>query len=463
MPSLGQAAWSGFRLALIFTLTFMVSVGGLGVAGYQNIALTAPNAGPLLPVSNKQLFAAAPLQYGIQVALSQPDFFEETRDTFLAEGGTFVEANLATMELHYYENGTSVFTAPIVAKGREGSWWETPAGLYEVGVKREKHFSSFGAVYLPWTMTFQGNFFIHGIPYYPNGTPVESDFSGGCIRLANEDAEALYQLVSVDTPVLVHEADFMNDDFVYEPKIPELATPHYLIGDIQNSTILAASELDVVAPIASVTKLMTALVAVEYINLDKDVYISYVPDVPSIIPRLTAGQTVSMYSLLQLILVESSNEVAEFVASLVGRERFIQLMNEKAAALGLENTTFVDPTGLGSHNVSTVGDLLRLSQYIYNNRSFILELSANQDIATAYKKGQFGELDNFNEIIDVPSFIGGKVGETNAAGQTSVSFHRMNVKGEERVVVIILLGAIDRGEDIRSLLTYMRERFGSAG
>jgi D-alanyl-D-alanine carboxypeptidase len=312
-------------------------------------------------------------------------------------------------------------------------------------------------------MTFQGNFFIHGWPYYPNGTPVPEGFSGGCIRLKNEDAEALYKLVDVHTPVLVHEADFTNDDFVYEPKIPELETPHYLIADIQNSTVLAASELDEPAPIASVTKLMTALVAVEYINLDKDVTISYVPDVTSVIPRLQVGQRVSMYSLLQLLLVESSNEAAEFIAGIVGRERFIDLMNEKAASLGLDHTTFTDVSGLDSGNVSSVGDLLRLAQYIYNNRSFILELSVNQDIETAYTKGQFGKLENFNTIEGVDSFIGGKVGDTLAAGQTSVSYHKLNVKGEERVVVIILLGSKNRVDDIRELLTYMEERFGTGG
>jgi D-alanyl-D-alanine carboxypeptidase len=132
-----------------------------------------------------------------------------------------------------------------------------------------------------------------------------------------------------------------------------------------------------------------------------------------------------MYSLLQLLLVESSNEAAEFIAGIVGRERFVTLMNEKAGALGLANTTFTDPSGLDSGNTSSVGDLLRLAQYIYNNRSFILELSVNQDIQTAYKKGQFGKLENFNTIEGVDSFIGGKVGDTLAAGQTSVSCSRI--------------------------------------
>ncbi len=452
------------RYSIIFLCSLIISLTSVGFAGYQSVALARPDVKALLPATpdGDLLYAEAPLQYGIQVALSQPDFFNDTRNSFITEQRSFIEANLATMELRYYQEGKEVFFAPIAAKGKEGSWWETPAGLYEIGLKKEKHFSSFGAVYQPWSMTFQGNFFIHGWPYYPDGTPVESTFSGGCIRLDDESAEALYNLVQEGTPVLVHELGFINDTFVYEPKIPELKTPHYLIADIQNSTILAASDLDEVVPIASVTKLMTALIAVEYINLDKDVYISYVPEVSSVIPRLQVGQHVSMYSLLQLLLVESSNEAAEFIAGIVGRQRFIELMNDKAAALGLAETVFTDPSGLSSGNVSSVGDLLRLSQYIYDNRSFILELTANQDIPTVYTRGQFGKLENFNTIPGVDSFIGGKVGDTLAAGQTSVSFHRLSVKGEERIVVIVLLNSKDRVSDVVDLITYMHERFGSS-
>lgn len=448
------------RAVAVFVLTFLVSVGGLGVASYQNDVLNAPDQGPLVSLPSPDPFSTAPLQYGIEVAFSEPEYFTGVRDAYQAARTSFVMVDLVAMELAYYAEGEESFRAPILAKGPKGSWWEVPAGRYMVTSKREKRFSSFAGVYQPYTVTFQSNFFIHGVPYRYDGSPVPDDFVGGGVRLRTEDAERFYELVSTDTPVLVHEAGVENDDFVYEPKVPELETPHYLVADTKSTTILAASDLDVSVPIASVTKLMTALIAVEYINLDRDVTIGYVPQVPSVIPRLQVGQTVSMYSLLQLLLVESSNEAAEYIAGIVGREKFIALMNEKAVALGLMNTAFTDPSGLDSGNVSSVGDLLRLAQYIEENRSFLLELSVNQDVETVYKKGQFGRLENFNSIPGVPSFIGGKVGETQAAGQTSVSFHRLTVKGEERIVVIVILGSENRVDDINELITYLRERFG---
>jgi len=118
-----------------------------------------------------------------------------------------------------------------------------------------------------------------------------------------------------------------------------------------------------------------------------------------------------------------------------------------------------DPSGLSADNISTAGDLLRLVQYIYNNRRFIIDLTANQDLPSAYISGQFGQLENFNKIKDLDNFIGGKVGETEAAGQTSISLHKLMVKGQERILAIILLGSSQRDADVHELLSYAQERF----
>jgi D-alanyl-D-alanine carboxypeptidase len=433
-----------FTLSIISSETF---------SRYQ--AASLPTVTVVTPLTQE----TKPLNYGVQVALQQPSFFADTRDAFIEAATTFIEADLSQMQLRYFEDGVLVKSFPIIAKGKEGSWWETPAGLYQVEFKKENHFSTFGQVYQPWSLAFQGNFFIHGVPEYGDGTPVASDFSGGCIRLATEDAAALYELVRVNTPVLVHELKVSAETFLYEPKIPELETPHYLIADVKSSTVLAASDLEVAAPIASVVKLMTALVAAEHLNLDTSVYTTQPTFVQSLVPRLGERSKVSMYSLLQLLLVESSNEAAEVIAAQLGRERFIALMNEKAVALGLTKTHFADPSGLSAENIASLGDLLRLTQYIYENRRFIFDLTANQDLPTAYISGEFGELMNFNKVEDLDNFLGGKVGETIAAGQTSVTLHTLRVKGTTRTLAIIILGSKDRNQDVKQLYEYAFQRF----
>jgi serine-type D-Ala-D-Ala carboxypeptidase (penicillin-binding protein 5/6) len=449
------------RGAILFVSSVLFFALSLGVTAFNTISATMSVAAPIVVVDTNEPEPVQELQYGTRVSLSEPNFFAETKQGFVDAKTTFIEADLSAMKLRFYEAGEVKIEVPILSKGKEGSWWETPAGLYAIETKSVNHFSSFGKVWQPWSMAFQGNFFIHGWPYYPDGTPVPEGFSGGCIRLADEDVKKVYELAPVGTPVLVHEKDFESDGFVYEPKVPNVNAEHYLLADINNSTVLASSDMDTKVPIASVTKLMTALVAAEHINLDKDVRITQERYVTTLVPRLEGRRTASMYSLLQLLLVESSNEAAEVIASQVGRERFITLMNEKAESLGLENTTFADPSGLDNGNTSSLRDLLRLTQYIYNNRSFIFELSVNENITSAYRTGDFGELQNFNLVDGVENMIGGKVGETLAAGQTSVSLHELTVKDSKRIIAVVLLHSTDRPADVRRLLQYVSDRFGA--
>src|SRR3989344_5762568 len=126
------------------------------------------------------------------VALAIGQFFEQVRERMTEEKLDFIEADLSEMKLRVYRKGEIAKEFPILTKGRPGSWWETPAGIYKVEGRIENHFSAFARVYLPWSLPFQGNFFIHGWPYYPDGTPVSTQYSGGCIRLSTDDAKALF-------------------------------------------------------------------------------------------------------------------------------------------------------------------------------------------------------------------------------------------------------------------------------
>lgn len=426
---------------------------------YLLAAVFATPTAPAVVIENPYTGEQTPLNYGINVSFTEPNFFQETRRSFIENQQTFIEVDLTTMSVSFFETGTLKKEVSILTKGERGSWWETPAGLYNVTLKKERHFSSFGQVYTPWTISFSNNLSIHGWPTDESGEPVSEEYVGGRIRLADADAKSLYELVSVATPVLVYEKQSATDNFVYEPKIPELDTPHYLIADVKSSTVLASSDLDTVVPIASITKLMTALVATENLDLDSTVNVTAPTFVQSLIPRLGERNRVSMYSLLQLLLMESSNEASEIIASQLDREVFIELMNEKATAIGMNHTVFTDPSGLSSGNVSTVRDLLRLVQYIEHHRRFILELTRDQYLATTYTNNEFGKLTNFNLIKDTDNFLGGKIGETSAAGQTSVTLHTITVKGQERVVAIVVLGSNSRNEDVLQLLSYATDRF----
>jgi hypothetical protein len=450
--SVGRAAVIVAAMAALF----VVGTTGYGLVSQMNLA-----AAPVVTIVNPYDHSSTELEYGPQAALSQESLFTDTRDSFIEEGVTFIELDLGEKQLLFFKKGVLYQSAEILGVGETGSWWETPSGLYKIEKKSKEEFTNVGQVYLPWELTFEGNYIIHGWPVYPDKTPVPADFVGGGVRLDDKAAEKLYEDVTVGMPVLVHAVkEQKRDVFVYEPQVPELVTPHYFIADVNNNTILAATNLDEEVPIASLTKLMTAVVAAEELDLDGRVKVVSPTFVTSLVPRLLGRTSVSMYSLLQLLLVESSNEAAETIAGEMGREKFLEAMNAKARQLGMMHTHFADPSGLSAENTSSLGDLYTLTKYIRNNRSFIFEITANAKLPSAYVGGEFDGLINFNEVKDMDNFVGGKVGETLAAKQTSVSLHKLTFQGEERTIVVILLGSEDRTEDIKTLISYVQNRFG---
>jgi D-alanyl-D-alanine carboxypeptidase len=257
---------------------------------------------------------------------------------------------------------------------------------------------------------------------------------------------------------LLHEEDFKSDNFTYESKKPILSAKHYLVADLLNNFVLLKSDGDS-APVASITKLMTALVATEYINLDNEATVPKEAIVFTSKPRLVEGEKVSIYQLLFPLLLESSNEAAETIARFYGRSNFIEKMNEKAISIGMTSTKFEDASGALSGNVSTVDDLFMLAKYIYNNRSFIFNLSSGKLKVSAYGESYFKNLSNLNDFSEDKNFFGGKVGKTTVAMETGLFVFKLNIKGEERPIVVIVLGSENRKLDTENILNYIKSNY----
>ena len=177
------------------------------------------------------------------------------------------------------------------------------------------------------------------------------------------------------------------------------------------------------------------------------------------VPRLREGASIKAFHLLYPLLMESSNEAAHALSLPVGEKYFVSLMNKKAQALGMANTKFVDSAGKKAENVSTVRDLFALARYLYHNRSFVFDITAGDVNEAVYGVAPFGKLENFNVGADEPTFVGGKIGKTNAAKQTALSVFMINHKGEERPVVFIVLGSENSENDIAALQGYIRTTY----
>lgn len=440
-------------VTIILLVLTVIGIGGFSYV-YGNKTLSYTINLPANPPSQQAQFT-----YGEQPALSDPDFFGKVKQQFIDSKADFLEADLSAMKIQVYKSGVLFLEVPIVTKGRPGSWWETPAGLYKVDSKEKAHFSGMGHVWMPWSINFQGNFYIHGRTYYPDGTLTSKTYTGGCIRLDTDDAQKVYDAVDIGTPVLVFEQSFAPDNFTYTDTPLSLSAPIYLSADLQNNHVFASKNSTEAVPIASITKLVTALVTTEYINLDNTATVPKAAIVYTSKARLKPGAQYTVYQLLFPLLMESSNEAAETIARFYGRDNFIKHMNDKATSIGMTHSHFADPSGTSEDNVSTAEDLFMLAKYIYNNRSFIFNITSGKLKDSAYGTSGFSDLGNFNDFIDNEYFFGGKNGKTTVAAESNLSVFEFPVGQIKRPVVIIVLKSPNEKTDAETLIDYTLNHF----
>ncbi len=377
--------------------------------------------------------------------------------------GKVIRTNLETMQIKLYDNGALIDTIPIAAKGKEGTFYQTPGGEYQVMLKERNHFSSIGKVWMPYSMQFFGNYFIHGWPYYPDGTPVASSFSGGCIRLKDEDAKKIYEWADTHTLVSVYsDSDTTpkkttKDSSYYlinKNLTPQISADAYLVGDLDTGEILLEKNQNNILPIASVSKLITALVSMDTVNQLSTVTVSknaLTADGDS--GALVAGEKVKAADLLYALILESSNDAAEVLAENIGRSNFIKYMNAKATAVGMGYTYFEDPSGLSENNVSTAVDLFKLARYIKKYKPFLFDLSVAREFKTDYHHWY-----NHSQFIDQEEYTGGKNGFINASKETEIATFKLPLSEfDNRNIGIVLLKSDNRYNDTEKILNYIKQ------
>ena len=241
--------------------------------------------------------------------------------------------------------------------------------------------------------------------------------------------------------------------------IPDVRSDSALVIDETNSAVLYAKKADVALPIASITKLMTALVVLEAeLPLEEQIEItrddrdtekgSY--------SRLHIGAKLSRGDLLQLALMSSENRAAHALGRNYpdGLTAFVAAMNAKAKALGMTKSRFVEPTGLSSRNVASPADLSKLVIAASEN-PVIREYSTNKEYAVAVGR-QMLTFRNTNTLVSNPTWdvMVQKTGYITEAGQCLV----MKAMIEGREIVIVLLnsfGKYTRVADAKRIRTWM--------
>lgn len=210
--------------------------------------------------------------------------------------------------------------------------------------------------------------------------------------------------------------------------------------------ILYAKNPHLRLPPASTTKLVTAMVAIDRINLNTIVTISNrASNIQSVSPRLIAGERYSIKDLLYLSLMRSVNGAAVAIAEAVAgsEEAFVNIMNDKIHSMGLQNTKFINSSGLpGGEQYTTAYDLSIIMKESMNYPEIIEIINTRtKDISNGNGRQFFVKNTNYLLWKD-DDHIGGKTGYTRAAGHCLVSASN---KGDA-ILIAAILGEKDRNE-----------------
>lgn len=207
-------------------------------------------------------------------------------------------------------------------------------------------------------------------------------------------------------------------------------------------------------PVASLTKLMTAIVVLENYDLNLVIKIH-----SNAIKRegsagdLKPSELITIRSLLSIMLVDSSNDAAFALAE--QRQDFISLMNKKAKELNLNNTHFSNPDGLDEPgNYSSALDIAKIFSYLINSHPEALEILKTKNMVVYSSDGKIEHrLQNTNELLDkVNEVMAGKTGYTDEAGGSLVLF----VRGD---IITVVLGSPDRFGESEKLIQWLKKAY----
>lgn len=228
---------------------------------------------------------------------------------------------------------------------------------------------------------------------------------------------------------------------------PEIASGSAMIVDMNTNKVIYSSHPDRVRPIASITKLMTVMVTLDaHLPMDEmlAVDISHTPEMRGIYSRVRLNSEISRRNMMLLALMSSENRAAASLAHHYpgGYDAFIKAMNAKARELGMNNTHYVEPTGLSIKNVSTARDLSKL--LIATKRyPLIGQLSTTHEDMASFRNPTYTlPFRNTNHLVYRPDWNIQltKTGFTNEAGHCLA----MRTVINQRPVSLVVLDAFGK-------------------
>ncbi len=240
---------------------------------------------------------------------------------------------------------------------------------------------------------------------------------------------------------------------------PEIAAKTALIYDTYHQAFLfQKNDVSEPQPVASLTKLITALVVMDNAQLDQVFKVSRrAVETYGEMGGLYVGESLTIRNLLAALLIESSNDAATALAENISPD-FVYLMNEKARQLDLKNSSFSDPSGLDPKNQASAQDLIKIMEAALKYPA-LQEIMQSAAWEFSSVDGKFHHrLTSTNKLLgQLPEIVGGKTGYTEEAGNCMVI--AVKSPGGKGFIISAVIAAQDRFSETQTLIEWTKQAF----
>lgn len=239
---------------------------------------------------------------------------------------------------------------------------------------------------------------------------------------------------------------------------PTLTASASLVKDVSSGTLLFTKNEHSRVPIASTTKIMTALVGSERFQQNDILEVKNLSGVSGSTMGLTLGERISFRSLLYGMLLNSGNDAAYTIAHNYpgGYKSFIEAMNSKASDLGLQNTHFDNPAGFDSpKHYSSAYDLSVIAGAASENANIMRVVGTKEAQVGSVNGEEIHNLKNLNKLLNTPGVIGFKTGFTPVAKENFVGL----IDRDGHRILTVVLGSDDRFGETLMLINWAYSNF----
>lgn len=241
---------------------------------------------------------------------------------------------------------------------------------------------------------------------------------------------------------------------------PNITAKAAAIYDVNSTKILYARNIEEKLPIASLTKILTSLVALEKLNVKDLVTIPQeVLKIDGQKQDLYLGEQLTVGDLLKMMLIKSSNDAAYALVHHAKNNNIdlIREMNRKAASIGMLDSYFKDAAGLSDEAYSSISDMIKLISYSLNQQK-LWDIMSQKLVTIISLNGVEHNIENTNQLLgEIQGVLGGKTGYTENALGCIVLIVQVSNKNDR--IISIVLGSSERFTDTRKLVEWAKQAY----